>query len=196
MLVPGAAAQEKAGFAVLGQKTVALADTAPEEAWYVIHEVAHQWFGRALGPRDWSENWLNEGFAVLATALFSGAHFGAERASTELTRARTRSARGIERGRDRPLSVPDWTSPGDSGGPIPYTKGLLVLDLLRARVGADAFDRGIRQLFAAPAAFTSEALLTAIAPSEPIGLADVPWIDSVGDPALLLAPAGPLDSAP
>ena len=201
VLVPGRAAQEKHGFALLGEATVALADEAPEEAWYVIHEIAHQWFGRTLGPADWSENWLNEGFAVLATQLFSGTRWGAERGAAELTRARTRYARVRSKDRDRPLRVPNWKTPGDSGGPIPYTKGLVVLDLLRRRVGADAFDASIQAIFRSSGPherFSSEALVSALAMTAQVDLADVigTWIDGVGDPAVLLDAPPPLESAP
>ncbi len=192
VLLPGGAAQEKAGFALLGARTVALADAAPDEAWYVIHELSHQWFGRQLGAGDWSENWLNEGFAVLATMLFSGGQWGAERGAAEVSRARTRYARAIERGQDRPLRVPGWKTPGDGGGPIAYTKALLVLDLLRRQVGAKPFDAGIAALFAAEARnhadFTSEALLSALAKASGVDLSDIGpmWVDGPGEPAQLL----------
>lgn len=30
----------------------------------VCHEIAHAWFGLAIGARDWTEEWLSEGFAT------------------------------------------------------------------------------------------------------------------------------------
>lgn len=195
VLLPGGLAQEKSGFALLGERTVALADTAPEEAWYVSHELAHQWFGRILGPVDWSENWLNEGFAVLMTKLSATHDHGVERGRAEVTRARTRYARARDGGRDRPLRVPDWSTPGDSGGPIPYTKGLLVLHHLRQRLTPEVFDPAVRWIFSSlepGERFTSEMLLSALATTGPVDPRDaLQWIDAVGDPAPLLGTTAP-----
>ncbi|MEV5506854.1 M1 family metallopeptidase [Streptomyces orinoci] len=32
----------------------------------VVHEMAHQWFGNSVTPRDWRDMWLNEAFAQYA----------------------------------------------------------------------------------------------------------------------------------
>ena len=45
------------------------------ELGVVVHEYAHMWFGDSVAVRDWSDIWLNEGFATYAEWLWSG-HVG------------------------------------------------------------------------------------------------------------------------
>jgi len=37
----------------------------------VLHELAHQWFGDAVSPRDWRDVWLNESVATYAEAMWA-----------------------------------------------------------------------------------------------------------------------------
>ena len=30
----------------------------------LAHELSHSWFGLMIGPRDWTEEWLSEGFCT------------------------------------------------------------------------------------------------------------------------------------
>jgi aminopeptidase N len=57
------------GFA-LETQTLSLYDTPwftnyPQGLWdpVMLHELAHQWFGDSVAPREWSDVWLNEGHA-------------------------------------------------------------------------------------------------------------------------------------
>ncbi|NXN75043.1 AMPO Aminopeptidase, partial [Himantopus himantopus] len=36
----------------------------------LCHEIAHAWFGLAIGARDWTEEWLSEGFATFFEDIF------------------------------------------------------------------------------------------------------------------------------
>ncbi|XP_052012729.1 aminopeptidase O isoform X2 [Apodemus sylvaticus] len=36
----------------------------------LCHEIAHSWFGLAIGARDWTEEWLSEGFATHLEDIF------------------------------------------------------------------------------------------------------------------------------
>ncbi|XP_030367579.1 aminopeptidase O isoform X2 [Strigops habroptila] len=36
----------------------------------LCHEIAHAWFGLAIGARDWTEEWISEGFATFLEDIF------------------------------------------------------------------------------------------------------------------------------
>ncbi|NWT05106.1 AMPO Aminopeptidase, partial [Mionectes macconnelli] len=36
----------------------------------LCHEIAHAWFGLAIGARDWTEEWMSEGFATFLEDIF------------------------------------------------------------------------------------------------------------------------------
>jgi aminopeptidase N len=35
-----------------------------------VHELAHHWWGNAVGPKTWKDIWLNEGFSTYSEALY------------------------------------------------------------------------------------------------------------------------------
>jgi aminopeptidase N len=45
-------------------------DPGGDASWVIVHELAHQWFGDSVSVADWSEIWLNEGFATYAEWLW------------------------------------------------------------------------------------------------------------------------------
>jgi aminopeptidase N len=103
-----------------------------DETWVIAHELAHQWYGDSVSVHDWSEIWLNEGFATYAEWLWSE-HTGA------------RSAKQIFQDTYAQTGDSFWQQPAGSPpknqlfGDAPYTRGALTLGALRLTVGDDAF---------------------------------------------------------
>ena len=42
--------------------------------FYLAHEIAHQWWGQAVGWKNYHEQWLSEGFAQYFAVLYAEHH--------------------------------------------------------------------------------------------------------------------------
>jgi aminopeptidase N len=113
--------------------------------WYkesvMAHELAHQWFGDSVSPKTWDDLWLNEGPATWYEWQYAAEHGGPS------FEARVRAAyRKSDRWREK-FGPPARLHPARPGDKIDifrksvYDGSAVVLFALRAKIGADAFDR-------------------------------------------------------
>ena len=114
----------------------------------VVHELAHQWFGDLLTCRDWSQGWLNEGFATYAEYLWRDHAHGRDEAAMELRdwaqsyfdEDATRYRRKVVTNTfDQPIEIFDRHL---------YQKGGLILHMLRQVLGDEPFWRTIAHYLA------------------------------------------------
>jgi aminopeptidase N len=115
----------------------------------IAHETAHQWFGDAVTPREWSHLWLSEGFATYLSALWTERSQGdsAFRAQMAATRAQILADTvAVPR---RPVIDTIETDLKALLNANSYQKGGWALHMLRRLVGDSAFFRGLRQYYEA-----------------------------------------------
>ncbi len=112
----------------------------------VAHEIAHQWFGDSVTESDWHHLWLSEGFATYFGALFFEAADGDARFQEMLARSRSRYFSANKRA-PAPIVNPDITNLFDLLNAYNYSKGGLVLHMLRGLMGDEAYFKGIRRYY-------------------------------------------------
>ena len=109
----------------------------------VAHELAHQWFGDLLTCRDWSNLWLNEGFASYFDPLFTEHEKGEDAFRLAMASALD-SYKSSDRGYRRPIVEARFGDPWQMFDGVTYAKGACVLHALRGLVGDSAWWNGIR----------------------------------------------------
>jgi hypothetical protein len=116
--------------------------------FFIAHELAHQWWGQAVGWRNYHEQWLSEGFAQYFSALYA------------------REARGERAFNDMLRQFRKWALAESDEGPVSlgyrlghiksrprvfralvYNKGAAVLHMLRRLVGDETFFAAIRRFY-------------------------------------------------
>jgi aminopeptidase N len=110
----------------------------------VAHELAHQWFGDLVTCKDWSQIWLNEGFATYYAHLYNGHKDGKD----EFLYGMYNSARGFINRTvmedSRPVVFRRYDQPTELFGYLVYPKGAWVLHMLRTELGVDLFRKCIK----------------------------------------------------
>ena len=117
-------------------------------AFFLAHELAHQWWGQAVGWKNYHEQWLSEGLSQYFAALYAEHRNGPEVFSEVLSQMRRWSLRHSGQG---PVYL------GNRLGRIEdeprvfralvYNKGAMVLHMLRRLVGDEQFFGGVRRYY-------------------------------------------------
>jgi aminopeptidase N len=109
----------------------------------VAHETAHQWFGDLITCEDWSNSWLNEGFADYFTVLYTRSAHGDDAFAAEMDDQRRAYLREADRDYRRPLVEKRYADPIDVFDSHAYAKGALVLHMIHHLLGEEGWTKGI-----------------------------------------------------
>jgi aminopeptidase N len=120
-------------------------DTAAyhDRPWFqyilIPHELAHQWFGDDATTENWSNLWLNEGFAEFMPGQYWGTKLGAH-AEQDYYLDEYRQFLAIERRQSMPVAAPESNNI--------YPKGALVLEMLEQYLGPQRFWTAVHRYLA------------------------------------------------
>jgi len=143
-LLPEGPAQEMVEMSLMDEDYGRAVLDDPREDSLMAHELSHQWWGNLLTCTDWSDFWLNEGMATFMAAAWKEHAWGPDEYQRAMLISRRRYAQAVADGKDRLLVFTGWEKADDMGGAVTYSKGALVLHLLRREIGDAAFWEGLR----------------------------------------------------
>jgi aminopeptidase N len=141
-----ASGMENVSATTLATRDLIHADLAGEKAeaadGLISHEMTHQWFGDLVTCKDWTNTWLNEGFATFGATLWEEHYYGADAAAFSYWREQiawmpSRDLFPI------PVVTRDISDSVEYVGNV-YDKAGWVLHMLRERLGDPAFFRGLK----------------------------------------------------
>jgi peptidase M1-like protein len=116
--------------------------------FFIAHEMAHQWWGQAVGWRNYHEQWLSEGFAQYFAALYAQHQRGDDLFTSVLRHMRRWAISQSDQGPVylgyRLGHVRDESRVFRA---LVYNKGAMVLHMLRRIVGDEAFFNGLRRFY-------------------------------------------------
>ena len=116
--------------------------------FFLAHEVAHQWWGHAVGWKNYHEQWISEGFAQYFAALYAEKDREGNVLANLLRQMRHTAIAASAQG---PIylgyRLGHIRSDDRVFRAIVYNKAAMVLHMLRRLVGDDAFFAGVRSFY-------------------------------------------------
>jgi hypothetical protein len=116
--------------------------------FFLAHELAHQFWGDAVGGENYHEQWISEGFAQYFAVLYAERSRSKD-AFEDVLRQLRRTAAAYDRYGPVWLGYRLGHLQNDSRifRALVYNKGALVLHMLRRMLGDEAFFRGMRRFY-------------------------------------------------
>jgi aminopeptidase N len=127
---------DSVGYALETQTRPVYSEVAEEST--VMHELGHQWFGNSVSPADWTDIWLNEGWATYLEWLWAE-----EQGTATLDDQFADTVAYLDDRDGWALSIAD-PGPGNLFATPVYLRGAAALQALRTQIGDDAFFAGAR----------------------------------------------------
>jgi hypothetical protein len=120
----------------------------PFPEFFIAHEVAHQWWGQAVGWKNYHEQWISEGFAQYFAALYAERAHGPAAFNAVLRRMQGWAVDQSDQGAIF-LGYRVGHAKGESRlfRAVVYNKGAMVLHMLRGLVGDEAFFTGLKRFY-------------------------------------------------
>ncbi len=110
----------------------------------VCHELAHQWFGDYVTCKDWSQAWLNEGFATYMALIYRERYRGTDEFLVEVQKHKEIYLREFSEDYGRPIVEHRYKDPAELFDRHLYQKASLVLRYLNYYLGDEIFWKGVK----------------------------------------------------